>query len=173
MRLPSRPASLVRPLPLPPMQDLRTAPPRVLPRGEGLFQNVLGDRQTVKLTGADTGGVFALVESENPPGVGIPPHIHHAEDEVFYVIEGRVAFTVDGAPVEAKAGTTVWLPQGTPHSFTVVGDRPARMLTLLFPAGLEALFAELATLDGPPDPGALMETCAPYGIEFLPPPDAS
>lgn len=144
--------------------------PRVLARGEGRAQNVLGDRQMVKVTGADTDGTFALVENHNPPGVGIPPHIHHREDELFYVIDGQVEFTLDGEPVVGEAGTTVFLPKGTPHAFRVVGDVPARMLTLLVPAGLEGLFEELAALPpGPPDPDMVASLATPYGIEFLPP----
>lgn len=141
----------------------------VLGPGHGHPLNVLGDRQTVKVTGEDTGGAFALVENHNPPGVGIPMHLHRHEDETFYVVEGDVRFTVDGEQIEAGPGTTVFLPRGTPHAFEVVGDGPARMLILLAPAGLEGLFRELAALDGPPDPAALAAACGPYGIEFLAP----
>lgn len=144
--------------------------PRVLARGEGERLNVIGDRQTVKVSGADTDGAFVLVENLNEPGVGIPMHVHHEEDEVFYVISGQVEFTLDHGPVVAEAGTTVFLPKGTPHAFRVVGDEAARMLTLLVPGKLEGLFRELAAFPpGPPDPERLAATCAPYGIEFLPP----
>lgn len=147
-----------------------TRAPYVLARGEGESLDVIGDRQTVKVSSQDAGGAFVLVENLNEPGVGIPMHVHHDEDETFYVISGQVEFTIEGRPVVAKAGTTVFLPKGTPHAFRVVGDGPARMLTLLVPGKLEGLFRELATFPaGPPDPERLAATCAPYGIEFLPP----
>ena len=146
--------------------------PRILARGEGESLNVIGDAQTVKVSAADTDGAFVLVENLNEPGVGIPMHVHHDEDEVFYVISGRVEFTLADGPVVAEAGTTVFLPKGTPHAFRVVGDVPARMLTLLVPGRLEGLFRELAAFPpGPPDPERLAAACAPYGIEFLPPAD--
>lgn len=142
---------------------------RILARGEGEPLNVIGDRQTVKVSADDTGGAFVLVENLNEPGVGIPMHVHHNEDEVFYVISGQVEFTLTDGPTVAEAGATVFLPRGTPHAFRVVGSEPARMLTLLVPGRLEGLFRELATFPpGPPDPERLMAACAPYGIAFLP-----
>ena len=148
--------------------------PQILARQEGEPLNVLGDRQTVKVSAQASDGAFVLVESLNEPGVGIPMHVHHEEDEVFYVISGHVEFALADGPVVAEAGTTVFLPKGTPHAFQVVGDEPARMLTLLVPGRLEGLFRELATFPpGPPDPERLEATCAPYGIEFLPPSDTA
>jgi quercetin dioxygenase-like cupin family protein len=144
--------------------------PLVLPRGEGEPLDVIGDRQTVKVSAEATDGAFVLVENLNEPGVSIPMHVHHDEDETFYVVSGQVEFTLADGPVVAEAGTTVFLPKGTPHAFRVVGDGPARMLTLLVPGRLEGLFRELAALPpGPPDPARLAEMSAPYGIEFLPP----
>ena len=153
---------------MPPTRTVRAA--RTLARGQGEPLHVLGDRQTVKVSAEATGGAFALVENLNEPGVGIPMHVHHGEDEVFYVVSGQVEFTLaDGATV-AEAGATVFLPKGTPHAFRVVGDGPARMLVLLVPGRLEGLFRELATFPpGPPDPVRLGAACAPYGVEFLPP----
>ena len=148
-----------------------TAPLHLLAAGEGERLDVLGDRQTVKISGDETGGAFALIENVNPPGAGIPPHVHRREDEAFYVLEGRVEFTVEGEPHEVEAGGVVFLPRGTAHGFRVVGDRPARMLILLAPAGLERYFRRLAALDTMPEPAALAAMSEPYGIEFLPPQD--
>lgn len=146
--------------------------PRILARGEGESLNVIGDHQTVKVSAEASDGAFVLIENLNEPGVGIPMHVHHEEDEVFYVISGQVEFTLADGPAVAEPGTSVFLPKGTAHAFRVVGDRPARMLTLLVPGKLEGLFRELATFPaGPPDPDRLAATCAPYGIEFLPPRD--
>jgi len=99
-------------------------------------------------------------------------HVHHEEDEVFYVISGRGDFTLADGPVVAEAGTSAHLPKETPRTFRVVGGGPARMLTLLASGRLEVLFHELATFPpAPPDPERLAATCAPYGIEYLRPQD--
>jgi quercetin dioxygenase-like cupin family protein len=144
----------------------RTA--KITVRGQGDTLNVLGDAQRVKLTGDDTQGRFTLIENENPPGTTLPVHLHRNEDEVFYVLEGRVEFDVAGERVVAEPGATVFLPQGVPHTWRVVGEEPARMLIMLMPAGLEAYFRELSALpaDGPPDMEQVLEISGRYGIEF-------
>ncbi len=142
----------------------------VTARGEGPLMNVLGDRQRVKLTGADTEGRFTLIENENPPGV--EPPLHCNEDEVFYVLDGRVEFEADGERYDAGPGTTVFLPKGVPHRWKTVGEETARMLIMLMPAGLEGLFRELSDLPpGPPDMERVLAMAGHYGIEFLPPPE--
>lgn len=142
--------------------------PKITVRGQGESLNVLGDNQRVLLTGDDTEGRFTMIESENPPGIGPPIHIHHNEDEVFYVLEGQVEFTADGETVVCEAGSMVFLPQDSLHTWKVVGEGRARMLTMLMPAGLEAYFQTLSELgaDGPPDIDELLELSAQYGIEF-------
>lgn len=143
--------------------------PSVAARGEGERLDVLGDRQTVRLTGDETEGRFALIENENPPGTALPLHLHRREDEAFYVLEGRVDFTVDGERVPAGAGSTVFVPRGVPHTWEVVGAATARMLIMLFPAGLEGYFRKMSALaaNGPPDMERVAALSEEYGIEIL------
>lgn len=142
---------------------------RLTTAGEGKRLNVLGDNQRVIMTGEDTGGRYALIESINPPGVGIPLHLHLNEDETFHVLEGQVEFQLGTETIQAIAGTTVYLPRNTPHAFTIIGEAPAKMLIMLMPAGLEKYFEELSQLasDGPPDMDEVMAISARYGIELL------
>lgn len=48
---------------------------------------------TVKASGAESGGAFSLIEVQYPPGFAPPLHLHHHEDESFYVLDGEVTFT--------------------------------------------------------------------------------
>jgi quercetin dioxygenase-like cupin family protein len=59
-----------------------------VPSGEGNPLYLVGDLYTFKVTGEETNGAFALWEALIPPQAGPPPHIHHREDESFYVLEG-------------------------------------------------------------------------------------
>ena len=61
----------------------------VLVAGEGRSIWVIGDRYTIKCSGNDTSGAYAMMEAIVPPGHGPPPHIHSREDEAFYVLEGN------------------------------------------------------------------------------------
>ena len=148
----------------------------VLKPGEGRTVWVVGDRYTIKAAGEETGGAFALIEAVVPPGGGPPPHIHRREDEAFYVLEGELAFHVDGRDIAAGAGSWVTLARGSLHHFKNVGDRPARMLIVVTPAGLERYFLEVGRAasdeDGesmPPTPEdieKLVAVAPQYGIEI-------
>jgi mannose-6-phosphate isomerase-like protein (cupin superfamily) len=78
-----------------------------------------------------------------PPDTGPPPHLHHAEDETFVPLEGELTFRVGDQEHASTAGTTVFVPRGTRHSFTNVGRGVARMLFMYSPAGMEGTFAEI------------------------------
>jgi quercetin dioxygenase-like cupin family protein len=151
----------------------------VLAPGGGRTIWVVGDRYTIKASGEETGGAFALIEAMVPPGGGPPPHIHRREDEAFYVLEGNLRFHVDGRDIDAGAGAWITLAKGSLHFFKNVGSRPARMLILVTPAGLERFFLEIgraatveddeAVAPSPEDVGRLLAVAPSYGLEIMPP----
>jgi hypothetical protein len=69
------------------------------------------------------------------PGGGPPPHLHHVEDESFYILEGSVTFQAGGQTIHAKPGDFLHIPHGTVHSFKNEGTVPARALVTISPAG--------------------------------------
>src|SRR3954465_7341388 len=119
-----------------------TRPPTVRTPSAGRTIAVVGDVYRFLATGDDTNGTYALWEALVPPGGGPPPHVHSREEEGFYVLEGEINFTVNGARTAPPAGTFANMPVGTPHSFKNESDRPARMLISVAPAGLERMFFE-------------------------------
>jgi mannose-6-phosphate isomerase-like protein (cupin superfamily) len=148
--------------------------------GEGQAIWFLRNRMTVKATAATTGGAFGLLESLIAPGFSPPLHVHHQEDEAFYVLEGELTMKCGDRTFRATAGAFVFLPRDVPHTFVVEGDRPARMLTLLTPGGGEGVFIEggrPAESDGlpppaPPDIEGLKRVSRKYGAEIVGPPMA-
>lgn len=141
---------------------------KIIRDGEGNVLNVLGDIQTHKLVGSDTDNQIVEWVDDVEPGVGIPPHIHTKEDEIFRVIEGQIEIMVDGKTTVLKAGDTAFAPKNIPHAWTVVGTEKAKMITSAFPAGIEIMFRELADLPpGPPDFEKVAEICGNHGISFL------
>ena len=62
--------------------------------GEGKMLWVVDELMTFKASGEDTGGAYALTDSMVPPGGGPPPHIHHCEDEAFWVLVGELEVLV-------------------------------------------------------------------------------
>lgn len=134
----------------------------------------LGTRMTLKATGETTNGAFGLIDQELPAGFAAPPHVHNGEDEAFYVLEGELTVTRGDEEMHVPAGTCVFLPRGVPHAFRV-GGRPARLIQLNTPAGLERFFAEVGEPapgpglppPGPPDVAKLLAVAPKYGIEML------
>jgi uncharacterized cupin superfamily protein len=70
-----------------------------------------------------------------PPGGGPPPHVHHFEDESFYILEGTVTFQADGRTFQASPGDFVHIPRGTVHSFRNDGKVEGKALVVISPAG--------------------------------------
>ena len=148
-------------------------------RGEGLANVWWKDgRLTVKAGGAEAGHAFAQLETDDPRGSAPPRHVHHNEDETFYVLEGEVTFLVGDERIEVGAGDYVFAPREIPHTYIIRSER-ARMLTTISPAGLEELFVTLGvpvTDDEPPSEEVLppfpelMRLFAGYGVEILGPP---
>ena len=93
--------------------------------------------------GEDTQGQFALQEQVGRKGNVPPRHIHHREDETFYVMEGEMTFLIGDQTIKATPGTMVYAPRHVPHSFTIDSEQ-VRILVLNTPAGIEEFFKELS-----------------------------
>ena len=141
---------------------------KILKNGEGISQIVLGDHQTVKLTGKDTYGLLTLIEQYNDPGMEIPMHIHQDEDEVFQVLRGALEVNIGNETIILKPGDIGFCSRGIPHSWKVVGTEKAKVMLSIFPAGLEHMFKELTELPaGLPDFKKVAEICSKYNIQFI------
>jgi mannose-6-phosphate isomerase-like protein (cupin superfamily) len=114
-----------------------------------------GGLVTFYALGEDTGGAFTLFEEAIGAQEGAVPHLHHEEDQAFYVLRGDHEFVCDGRAFEAKTGSFVYVPRGTTHSYRNIGTEPGRLLILSTPAGgTERLFLELGepAAEGSPPP---------------------
>jgi mannose-6-phosphate isomerase-like protein (cupin superfamily) len=90
---------------------------------------------------------FVIVEwragtdtSRERPVAGL--HVHHEDDEAWYVLEGTLGFQVGDELVTAHAGSAVLVPKGTPHSYWNAGEAEARYVLVMSPR-IAALVAEL------------------------------
>lgn len=140
---------------------------KVVREAEGLLLNVLGDNQTIKLTGKDTNGQLTMIMQNLPSGAEVPPHMHSNEDEHFHLMEGEVRFVVGEKQYTLKNGDMIFLPRGIPHSLKVTGDGPAKIRLNVVPSGIEDMFCELDSLPaGPPDFAVVAAICGKYGVSF-------
>jgi quercetin dioxygenase-like cupin family protein len=133
----------------------------------------------VKASSKATDGRVCVIEMLAPRGAGSPLHVHHREDEWFYVTEGELIFWVGGEVIHAPAGSFVYGPRDITHTFDVSSDE-ARFLLVTEPADFEGFVraagepAPSMTIPPPPaeppDLAALTALAAEYGIEILGPP---
>lgn len=137
----------------------------------------LGTRMTVKAGDDQTGGAFTLIDCQCPPGFAPPAHVHHQEDEAFYLLGGSLQVSCGDETWQVEPGGFVFLPKGRPHRFVVLGEEGARLLQITAPAQFERFAADVgvpATGPGLPEPEApdlqrLFAAAAAHHIEILPP----
>jgi len=150
------------------------ARPVVTGRGDGqTVNNPAGGPLTYKARSEQTGGSLTAFESIAAPGEGPPLHRHASQDEVLYVLEGQVRFSIDGSLHETTAGAFVFIPRGVPHAWQNAGDVPARLLVLFTPAapGMERFFERAAELpDAERAREAFRSFASDAGMEVVGPP---
>lgn len=128
----------------------------------------------VHVDGEQSSGAFSLSETWGARGNMPPLHVHHRNDETFYVLEGELS---DRQSVLAP-GQAAFAPRGVPHSYRVESDQ-ARWIVINSPAGYEQFLraasepapaAELPPAGRHGDPAQLANAAADQGIEILGPP---
>jgi quercetin dioxygenase-like cupin family protein len=139
----------------------------------------LGALITFKTLGSESNGQFWAIEGQADRNLAVPLHVHSREDEIWYVLEGEIAFTIGNDVQTGGPGTYVYIPRGVAHTFQVVSER-ARWFGLGTPAGLDQWFFETGepapALTLPPPPTAppnvdlIVATLRAYGTETLGPP---
>jgi quercetin dioxygenase-like cupin family protein len=139
-------AQTLAPAPLP--------PPGLVPADadrEGRGARSIGVSSTAyKVLTRDTGGAMFVMEQTNRKKGGPPRHLHHNEDELFFVLEGDYDVEVGGNRVSLHAGDCILGPRGIPHGWAYVGNSVGRLLISFAPAGkMEAFFAASEKLRGP------------------------
>lgn len=148
---------------------------RHVPAGEGEALWVVGDTYTFKATGAETGGRLFVWEAYVPPLAGPPPHVHTEQHEAYFLLDGELEVLDGETTIQARAGSFVYVPPGTVHAFRNSGNRPARMLVWMTPAGFEGFFREVgqsaragarAPLLGPEELARTIEAAPRYGMEL-------
>ena len=122
------------------------------------------------LRGEQTGNAYSLTEILFQPGAqGTPLHLHRREEELYYVIEGKLEVRLGDQHLALEAGGSVLLPRGIPHKVTPSGHETTRALMVISPPGLENMLAELDQVStGELDLAAVQRLASAYEIELLP-----
>lgn len=114
---------------------------------------------------------LVLAEWDDPGGGHEPPlliaprHVHHADDEAFYVLEGTLAFELDGEAVTVGAGGAVVIPRGTMHTWWNPNAEPARYLIVM----TRRVHELISRLHAPGEERPLAELFTAYQSEIVGP----
>jgi quercetin dioxygenase-like cupin family protein len=110
-------------------------------------------------------GSFVMVV---PPGSNVPPpHSHPGNEELVYVLEGTLRYTVGSVTRDLRPGESMGTPRGVVHGFSNPDGIAARALVVNTPdigAGYFREVAAIAGAGGPPDRSKLVETMRRYGL---------
>ena len=154
----------------------QTLPPALTRGGEGEARWWFACLAEITLTAEQTGGLLSIIEITEPPGAAGPLHVHHHENETFWILDGEVTFEVGGSIIHASAGDVVFGPRDVPHRYTV-GDAGCRMLFIMTPGGFEGLVRDMSVpaqrrslpppSDQEPDWEHVAAVAKAYGCELL------
>jgi len=100
-----------------------------------------------------------------PPRLIAPPHLHRSDDEAWYVLEGTLCVRVGQEVVEAHAGSAVFVPRGTPHTYWNPGPDPLRYL-LVMTSNIYRMIQEIHAMHER-TPSALRAVFAKYDSDLL------
>jgi mannose-6-phosphate isomerase-like protein (cupin superfamily) len=94
-----------------------------------------------------------------------PLHLHHADDEAWYVLEGSLRVRVGDDEIEARTGSGVFVPRGTPHTYWNPTPERVRYL-LVMTANIYRLIQEIHTMTDR-SPAVLRAVFGRYNSELL------
>jgi quercetin dioxygenase-like cupin family protein len=125
------------------------------------------------MDGTVTGAGLGMFELTVPPGARVPPaHSHRDNEEIVYVVEGKLRYTVDDEMRDLTVGERMYTPRGSVHAFSNPHDQPARALIILTPDIGAQYFRDIAAVvsaPGGPSPAKMAEVMTRYGLVLAPP----
>jgi mannose-6-phosphate isomerase-like protein (cupin superfamily) len=125
----------------------------------------------IKVSTLDTDGGLSVAEITSLQKGGPARHLHHGQDEWFYVVEGEHVIEVGEERYEGAPGDSVFAPRKVAHVWAYVGQGTGRLIAALQPAGeIEAFFEDLAKLGSTPERKELSRTFSSHGLELVGPP---
>lgn len=123
------------------------------------------------IDGSVSGGT-GLFELAVAPGSNVPPpHAHPGNEELVYVLQGTLRYTVGAETRDLGPGDTWRTPPGVAHGFSNPFDTPARALIALSPDIGAQYFRDVAAVvkpGAPPDKAAMLAVMERYGLVPVP-----
>ena len=136
----------------------------------------VGQLEIHYLNESGNGCQMGCFEMRVPPGSNVPPpHSHTANEEIVYVLEGTLRYSVGSETRDLQPGDSMATPCGVVHGFSNPGDVSVRALVINSPDIGAQYFREVGSIinaGGPPDKAKLMATMQKFGLVPAAPPTA-
>jgi mannose-6-phosphate isomerase-like protein (cupin superfamily) len=124
-----------------------------------------------KVSSEDSGGACTVLELMALPRSGPFLHVHHREDEWYYVLSGEFTFRAGVEEFNLSTGGSIWLPRGIPHVWANTATTEGKLILMCQPGGFEKFFDEIGNVPmSKKSPDSMKELMAKYGMEMLGPP---
>ena len=121
-----------------------------------------------KASPADTEGGLFIMEHSNLTKGGPYRHVHPAQDEWLYAMEGEFRVEIGDQKLTLKSGDSVLMPRKVPHVWAQVGETPGKLLIAFTPAGrMEEFFRDFGKTGKLPTDAEVVRA---YGLERVGPP---
>jgi mannose-6-phosphate isomerase-like protein (cupin superfamily) len=118
--------------------------------GKDRFQeelHIMGGQFQLMVSSEDTNGDLCIYNTIRQEKGGPPLHLHHEQDEWFYVLKGEFIVKVGDETFTLSPGDSAFAPRTIPHAFAKVNEGEAQMLVQFQPAGsMEDFFKEMSKL---------------------------
>jgi mannose-6-phosphate isomerase-like protein (cupin superfamily) len=126
---------------------------------------------STKLSSRDTAGELFIFEHTHMGEGGPPRHVHHEQDEWFYVVRGEFTIEVGEDKFRLKPGDSLFAPRKVPHAWAHVGDGPGSLITIVSPVGtFETFLRETTRHPTLPSPAEIERAFEANGMKVLGPP---
>jgi mannose-6-phosphate isomerase-like protein (cupin superfamily) len=100
-----------------------------------------------KVSAKDTNGSYCIYDTVRTAKGGPPMHVHHGQDEWFFVREGEFIFKVGDEKYHLGPGDSLLGPRRVPHAFVSLSDN-STLIVAFVPAGtIEQLFHEISEVN--------------------------
>ena len=136
--------------------------------------HIMGGQFDCKVSAKDTNGAFCMYDTLRQAKGGPALHLHHSQDELFYVIKGEFTVKVGEDFFNLKAGDFAFAPRKIPHTFAKTNEEEGQMLVMFQPAGsIEDFFKQMSKFGSsvPKDyDKALKDLWTTHGMEIVGPP---
>jgi quercetin dioxygenase-like cupin family protein len=124
----------------------------------------------IKVSGKDTGSELSIFEYHGNEKGGPPLHLHHFQDEIFYIADGEYLFQCSDEKYKLGAGDMIFLPREIPHTWAQLTER-GKLLYFFQPSGkMEEFFRALSGYPGAPGPTEGEDLFTRHDMKIVGPP---